>query len=48
MADSENWILNYYQAIKDGSVTVGHWIRLLYERIIQDLENGFAAAKGGN
>jgi phage terminase large subunit-like protein len=39
MADSENWILKYYQAIKDGSVTVGHWIRLLYERIIQDLEN---------
>jgi phage terminase large subunit-like protein len=39
MADSENWILKYYQAIKDGSVTVGHWIHLLYERIIQDLEN---------
>jgi phage terminase large subunit-like protein len=25
--------------IEDGSVTVGHWIRLLYERIIADLEN---------
>ena len=25
--------------IEDGSVTVGHWIRLLYERIISDLEN---------
>ena len=25
--------------IEDGSVTVGRWIRLLYERIIQDLEN---------
>ena len=25
--------------IEDGSVTVGCWIRLLYERIIQDLEN---------
>ena len=24
--------------IEDGSVTVGHWIRLLYERIISDLE----------
>jgi len=34
-----NWILKYYQAIEDGSVTVGHWIRLLYERIISDLEN---------
>ena len=36
---AENWILRYYQAIEDGSVTVGHWIRLLYERIISDLEN---------
>jgi phage terminase large subunit-like protein len=35
---AENWILRYYQAIEDGSVTVGHWIRLLYERIISDLE----------
>ena len=34
-----NWILKYYQRIEDGSVTVGHWIRLLYERIISDLEN---------
>ena len=37
--DAENWILKYYQAIEDGSVTVGRWIRLLYERIISDLEN---------
>ena len=36
---AENWILRYYQAIEDGSVTVGHWIRLLYERIIADLES---------
>jgi len=36
---AENWILRYYQMIEDGSVTVGHWIRLLYERIISDLEN---------
>ena len=36
---AENWILRYYQAIEDGSVTVGRWIRLLYERIISDLEN---------
>ena len=35
---AENWILRYYQMIEDGSVTVGHWIRLLYERIINDLE----------
>ena len=38
MAD-ENWILKYYQMIQDGSVTVGKWIRLLYERIITDLED---------
>ena len=36
---ADNWILKYYQMIEDGSVTVGHWIRALYERIIQDLEN---------
>ena len=36
---AEHWIYRYYQAIEDGSVTVGHWIRLLYERIISDLEN---------
>lgn len=39
MVAAENWILRYYQNIEDGSVTVGHWIRLLYERIISDLEN---------
>ena len=39
MVDTNNWILRYYQMIEDGSVTVGHWIRLLYERIISDLEN---------
>ena len=36
---ADNWILRYYQMIEDGSVTVGHWIRLLYERIISDLES---------
>ena len=33
-----NWILKYYQMIEDGRVTVGRWIRMLYERIIEDLE----------
>jgi len=37
-ASADNWILKYYQMIEDGSVTVGHWIRLLYERIVSDLE----------
>ena len=34
----DNWILAYYQGIKDGTYTVGKWISLIYERIIKDLE----------
>ena len=37
---NSNWILAYYQQIRDGTVAVGKWVRMLYERIIQDLENG--------
>jgi phage terminase large subunit-like protein len=37
--DSDNWLLTYYQQIQDGTATVGKWIRLLYEKIIQDLED---------
>lgn len=33
----DNFILKYYQAIEDGSVIVGKWIRLLYEYIIEGL-----------
>jgi phage terminase large subunit-like protein len=36
----ENWIYKYYQQIKDGSATVGNWIRLLYEYLIHGLEDG--------
>lgn len=36
--NSENYILAYYQAIKNGSETVGQYIILLYEYIIQGLE----------
>ena len=35
---SDNWILTYYQQIKDGSVTVGKWIRTWYEMIVHGLE----------
>ena len=35
---TKNYILAYYQEIKDGSVTVGRWIRLLYEYIVKGLE----------
>lgn len=36
----DNYILTYYQQIRDGRVTVGKWVRKLYEQIIDDLENG--------
>lgn len=35
---SDNFILAYYQAIKDGSEIVGQYIVLLYEYIVQGLE----------
>lgn len=35
-----NFILAYYQAIVDGSVSVGRWVRLLYEYIVGGLEKG--------
>ena len=34
----DNYILAYYQKIKDGSETVGKWIRLVYEYVVQGLE----------
>ena len=36
----DNYILAYYQQIKDGSVSVGKWIRLLYEMIVVGIEDG--------
>ena len=33
-----NHILEYYQAITDGSVVVGRWVRDLYAKIVRDLE----------
>lgn len=35
-----NFILEYYQAIKDGSVVVGKWVALWYEKIVKGIENG--------
>ena len=37
-ATTQNWIEAYYQAIKDGSVTVGQWIERLYDYIIKSIE----------
>ena len=34
----ESYIYAYYQDIKDGSVVVGRWVRLIYEYIIRGLE----------
>lgn len=35
----QNYIYEYYQGIKNGSIIVGKWIRLLYERIVKSLES---------
>lgn len=34
----ENSILRYYQAINDGSVTVGKWIRDWYAYVVRGLQ----------
>ena len=36
----DNYILAYYQQIKDGSVCVGRWVKLIYERLVSGIENG--------
>lgn len=33
-----NYILEYYQGIKDGSIIVGKWVRLVYEYVINGIE----------
>ena len=35
---TDNYILTYYQAMKDGSVVVGKWIEMLYSYIVSGLE----------
>ena len=35
----DNWILTYYQQIANGSVAVSKWIRLVYEYLINGIEN---------
>lgn len=34
---NENYILTYYQSITDGTITVGKWIKLVYEYIVNGL-----------
>lgn len=45
-----NYIFAYYQAIQEGSVIVGKWIRLFFEYIVKGLENQsfFFAQKKAN
>lgn len=38
--DKDNFILSYFQKIKDGSVCVGRWVRLLYEYLVKGIESG--------
>lgn len=35
----DNYIYSYYQAITDGSIVVGKWIKLFYQRVIDGLQN---------
>lgn len=35
----KNWILTYYQKVKDGSIEVGRWIVLILEYIVKGLES---------
>ena len=37
---ASNWIWTYYQQIRDGSVTVGKWIRKWYEMVVHSLQDG--------
>lgn len=48
---ADNYILAYWQQISDGSVVVGKWIRLLYEKIVNGIEDGtyvFSQRKANN
>jgi len=36
----DNYILAYYQGIKDGSICVGRWVRLIYEKLVAGIESG--------
>ena len=37
--NKDNWIYSYYQGIKNGTYTVGRWIRLLYEYLVKGLQD---------
>ena len=37
--EKENYILTYYQQIRDGRCTVGKWVDLIYQRLVEGLES---------
>ena len=37
--NEDNYIFAYYQAIKNGNVTVGRWIELIYEYIVNGIQD---------
>ena len=39
IASDQNWILAYYQAIRNGSEAVGKWVLALYEYIVDGIES---------
>lgn len=36
----DNYIYSYYQKISDGSIVVGRWVSMLYEKIVSGIEDG--------
>ncbi len=36
----DNFVLAYWQGIYNGSIVVGRWIRMLYERIVREIDAG--------
>lgn len=39
MAELQNYILTYYQQIKDGRITVGKWVEMVYQRVVDGLNS---------
>lgn len=37
---ADNYIYAYYQQIKNGSIVVGRWVRLVYEYLISQIDSG--------
>ena len=37
---ADNYIYAYYQQIKNGTIVVGRWIRLVYEYLVTGIDNG--------